>query len=1175
MSLFKLLNSPTIVEALQKSGQFLSIPPEILGATNDEHYLPDAVRTRINSTFKKSGKIDPKQLKMLLENRNLDVLSGLVSQRQDLDYDTLKHIVNTPESIKAGETRRRTKRSDLQKAVFERMRMSRHDFADDMISNGTTQGIRRMIGQVGDRVSGQHLFQAITTRKDLDKETLLSIVKHKSFDAGHLAELYKHEDPEVVKAALERVGRDGYQSQPERISQYVDDLMRNGSPAMKAALLETGYNSTIAKALNSTHIDAALAAEDPETRSAALQHISTPEQMKYAIANVLPRATNLRGDIGALVRDSHKDIMDGGDLSAIVNHALEKDPEALGDYHLRGSHLDKIPEESIQKILNHPGIPQLKDDYLRAQDSEATHRLVLQGSPHPDAINKLFKVAKTPELIQDTWDKFKNRPADDNYHNNLMRGTTISDLFKNPATPTHLFWDAHNNATAGGVFRDGHAKAIAENPNAPADLIDKLQEHEDPNMRAVMAFAHAPTSDQILKGIKDKHKDVRAVWIKHAADKFEDQHFMELLKDRSPKNRAEVAKNPKLSEATLRHVLTKDKSEDVRSAALKNPSITGPLLDIASRDPNPDVKRAVLEHPLAPASVIENAASGPVDVDLARTLAKKPMSTAAVENIYGQLKGKLATAPASDHYRSDPLRETLGYYALKHPEGKLLSDLAKTPDEGLHQQVLSAGRDNGRLTAEDLAHMYTHAENSNKHDSSTRLIAKHPNVSEGIIHRMLNSANQEVRGVALAGIKDPKKLEEMARTSDSNHFLSSLAGNAHLDDKTFQAILANKATGASAVQQLLGNPSLKFLTPQHIEAAYNWGNQDHHSDDHHVTRARIAAVQHPLASEALLSRAVKDQDSGVVESAGKGLSHHNPDMYNSAIGGEEIGIHPHVEKLKHLKGKIDEAGGVVHKNDLPNKGQGIDGKLFDGKGQLTSAAIDKHIDSLPKNKFNVSYSQWRGAQVHDNNASGPQKVVQLNMTNDHIKQLKDEGLWDTFKKMHAMSVRSGHPVRNHTLGWARIDESHPEHWHVDEIQSDLGQGTVRQIERAKEQGQMGSAEADKYTDHLKKMIKIFSGSFKNINHAIFGAVHQLGRQKGIKSTSMDKLEDQASQSGMRDKALPGHMQHTYKQLPEDHGYTEAPKKEVMPNTKAEEPTVNARKLIKSLEQLKDLLERLK
>ena len=83
-----------------------------------------------------------------------------------------------------------------------------------------------------------------------------------------------------------------------------------------------------------------------------------------------------------------------------------------------------------------------------------------------------------------------------------------------------------------------------------------------------------------------------------------------------------------------------------------------------------------------------------------------------------------------------------------------------------------------------------------------------------------------------------------------------------------------------------------------------------------------------------------------------------------------------------------------------------------------------------------------------------------------------------FEEIHKMSASSYHPVRPHTLGWARLDLSQPEHAHIDEIQSDLGQGAIRQLERAAAEGSMNESDVKEKVNGIKRIIKICSGQFK-------------------------------------------------------------------------------------------------
>jgi hypothetical protein len=417
--------------------------------------------------------------------------------------------------------------------------------------------------------------------------------------------------------------------------------------------------------------------------------------------------------------------------------------------------------------------------------------------------------------------------------------------------------------------------------------------------------------------------------------------------------------------------------------------------------------------------------------------------------------------------------------------------------------------------------------------------------------------------------------------SGANNLIHSLGKQNHLQPEHFERFF-NDHANLDTTKEIQEDPDKRHhyksildfwldhnrdKLPEHVaEKIYN-----HAANTDNDTLAEAVISSDKLKPE-ILKHAIGHFSGNkyIQRHVGDLLAHHDPDSYNQAIKGYDVNVHPAVEKLKHLKGVVDEQGGSIHKKDLPAQFQNTPGQLLDGQGNLTSESIDKYIEALPKHRFNISHDEWESgnAQMHDDSVD--QNVYQINMTNDHVKQLKDQGLWDDFKELHDHSFRSGHPVKKHSIGWARVDESHDGHAHIDEIQSDFGQGTIRQLEATKQQGH--DMPQDKI-DNYKKIMNIFKGPFKSINHMIMGGVHQALRQKGTTSTSMDTVEDQAKQSGMNtDRTLPGHMQHTYKQLPKELGYEDKPKKEAMPNTQSEENTVQYRKLVKSLEILQDILK---
>lgn len=148
---------------------------------------------------------------------------------------------------------------------------------------------------------------------------------------------------------------------------------------------------------------------------------------------------------------------------------------------------------------------------------------------------------------------------------------------------------------------------------------------------------------------------------------------------------------------------------------------------------------------------------------------------------------------------------------------------------------------------------------------------------------------------------------------------------------------------------------------------------------------------------------------------------------------EPLGIYPKnrmvnvafdTGKLRLARDVVQELGGKAHKKELEKRGLSPAAlkiaHLQDSSGNLTSEGIQKHIDDMPHFGYGFSSGMWHGGQQH---SSEPSKVFQLQMTKDHIKKLKEEGLWDVFKYIEEQSLYHNHPNAKHNpLGWVRYTE---------------------------------------------------------------------------------------------------------------------------------------------------------
>jgi ADP-ribose pyrophosphatase YjhB (NUDIX family) len=156
---------------------------------------------------------------------------------------------------------------------------------------------------------------------------------------------------------------------------------------------------------------------------------------------------------------------------------------------------------------------------------------------------------------------------------------------------------------------------------------------------------------------------------------------------------------------------------------------------------------------------------------------------------------------------------------------------------------------------------------------------------------------------------------------------------------------------------------------------------------------------------------------------------------------EKVGPRLGVGKVRKIRDLITSKKGrlFMHQKDLPpgdwSAGRGPDGNIHASK-------LQEHIDKQQPMAFNVSHAKWEGAQRH---SEEPSKVFQLNLTSDHVRKLKQAGVYNAFRKMQEASTYSSHPVaRYHGVGWVRWTGNPRQGIFVDEVQSDFGQSFVRQ-----------------------------------------------------------------------------------------------------------------------------------
>lgn len=180
-----------------------------------------------------------------------------------------------------------------------------------------------------------------------------------------------------------------------------------------------------------------------------------------------------------------------------------------------------------------------------------------------------------------------------------------------------------------------------------------------------------------------------------------------------------------------------------------------------------------------------------------------------------------------------------------------------------------------------------------------------------------------------------------------------------------------------------------------------------------------------------------------------GYDHHGPDFkvlrVNAADTSGNQSIQVQTPAGQRLTVNMNEvkwtppAPKDVHKNALKHHGIELTPFTKPGSAHVDADKLQAAIDAAPRTKYNISHSKWGGMQRHNNEHS---RVLQVNLTTDHVKKLKAAGLMDTYKRMQEETVNSDHPVhQDHGIGWVRYTRA-SKPVGDEECETCAGQGSV-------------------------------------------------------------------------------------------------------------------------------------
>lgn len=230
---------------------------------------------------------------------------------------------------------------------------------------------------------------------------------------------------------------------------------------------------------------------------------------------------------------------------------------------------------------------------------------------------------------------------------------------------------------------------------------------------------------------------------------------------------------------------------------------------------------------------------------------------------------------------------------------------------------------------------------------------------------------------------------------------------------------------------------------------------------------------------------------------------HNPD----GVYPDKVAVRVGGHKWRGLRDLVEQSGEPeVEVKKLPPGDYSKVRTKNPRKATVSPQSIQDFIDKLPATNLNASFSTWRGCQVHD---GGQSKVFQVNVSNEQVKQMKEAGVFGTFRKLQAY-IGGHHPITPATVGWVRFSGD-PETGsvHVDEVQSDHRQ-TMADMARAhhlqyNNRDEAGAQRAweeknEQYPHaHQKKISEIIFGKAQP-HEVLLEAFHEYLRGKGMPAT---------------------------------------------------------------------------
>jgi len=823
-----------------------------------------------------------------------------------------------------------------------------------------------------------------------------------------------------------------------------------------------------------------------------------------------PEASELHGALAAHARTPLKVLQHIVDNYPEHHAAAATSPRAASPKVLKT--LASSPDPTVRaELVNNEKVPQgIKDELLKdpkvmlAADSDNVTPEALEPYSKSDDLEMLHTVGK-------------HHKASDETRSNVIN-SALKHKDENPEKVNRILTDVAERGSK-GLDPKVQEKIVDSSPDAAAALLRSSRGDIDPQigMRALDRYQDHAGKNSILsalyraKGGGDKdliHKMIDQTDLNgpDVGDRPASSHLADLLRD------GEVDPNH-FGQAL-------DKLKSARGDAFAYPEKSEN--SERSRAGDASLLKALVEH--GPESVYTQLMGHP---ELAGSVIKNPNIT---QDHFNQ---------ALDSYVKNTLPAFSGPKASRTKSDQLFAaNSAAEVNEVINHP---------KMTAEGLEKVY---DGIHPQDPVVDQIAKNNRLSPALASKIYNT------GGSSEVYSNPALPEGDMKSVLANHFggkqdrsLSKIAENPKFNLGLLDGIDISKHP--ADIERIHKKVAQNFeANPKDLERIYDTFPQDSKDvgDIDKFQGMAASLVKNPKTSEALAEKLHKngwasEQDMYHSPVLGGKMWRAVPGVDKALGVGNEAKFTPQSEKVKSVMDQIPAGGSLdwaQFKNDPETKnlaGNPVIQKMFTSapKQRLTKDHAESYMKEIPSKDFHVSYQRWNGIQRHNDQ---DQLVVQINNGESMDKQMaNDPALNGLYKYIQAASLNSGHPVTPQSVGWSRVDTSHPDHWMIDEIQSDLGSSISKELDEINKTGESGrmkefglnakdgSKAVHKMTDHMQGWDRAA------LNHII-----ELAKKHGVKKVSIQSGQSKTLVNKSKSAEVTNKYDKIYNRMPQEYGF---------------------------------------